>query len=177
MADDFSIRLSANQKALDSEFIGLFDVSDSKLMGSISGVYDTDDYKILFLNAIIEDEIFIEGFTGGLGLRSAWGEAEKKYIDGDILDLGFVIYGSYDLSKTVMNQYPIIFSSSFCISPEPLSFEDTKEFMEVLAECSWKVLDQAAVVANYRYIKVDFKNHTNWEKSDSTGYVGLRFFF
>jgi hypothetical protein len=177
MADDFNFRLSANQKALDSEFIGLFDVSDSKLMGSISGVYDTDDYKILFLNTVIENEIFTDGFTGGLGLRGAWGEAEKTYIDGDILNLGFVCYGSFDLSKTTMNQYPVIFSSSFCFSPEPLSFEDTKDFMEVLAECSWKVLDQAALVLNYRYIKVNFKNHTDWKKSDNTGYLGLRFFF
>lgn len=177
MADDFSFRLSANEKTLDSEFIGLFDVSDSKLMGSIRGVYDTDDYKILFLNAIIQDEIFFDGFTGGLGLRSAWGEAEKRYIDDDILNLGFVCYGSYDLSKSTMNQYPVIFSSSFCFAPEPLSYEDTKNFMEVLAECSWKVLDQAALVVNYRYIKVNFKNHGNWKKTDNTGYMGIRFFF
>jgi hypothetical protein len=177
IANDFSFRLSANQKALDSEFIGLFEVSDSKLMGSICGVYDTDDYKILFLNAIIQDEIFFDGFTGGLGLRGAWGEAEKRYIDGDILNLGFVCYASYDLSKTTLNQFPITFSSSFCLSPEPLSFLDTTEFIEVLAECSWKVLDHAALVANYRYIKIDFEKQTKFEKSDNTGYMGLKFYF
>ncbi|MDA3895458.1 MAG: hypothetical protein PF482_04840 [Desulfobacteraceae bacterium] len=177
MADDFSFRLSANQNALDSEFIGLFDVADSQLMGSIAGFYDTDDYKMISLNALIVDEVFCDGFTGGLGFRGAGGEAEKINNDGDILNLGFVCYANYDLSKSTINQYPITFSSSFCFAPEPLSFVDTKYFMEVLAECSWKVLDQAALVANYRYIKIKFKNHTNWKKSDNAGYIGLRFLF
>jgi len=177
MADEYSFRLSANQYALDSEIMGLFDISDNSIMGSISGVYDTDDYKILFMNVLIQDEIMFDGFTGGLGFRSAWGEAEKKYTDGDIFNLGFVCYGSYDLSKTSLNEYPITISASFCLSPEPLSFLDTEKFKEVLAECSWKVLDKAALVLNYRYIKIDFKNRKKWDKSDSTGYMGLRFFF
>jgi len=177
IANDFSFRLSANQKALDSEFIGLFDVSDSKLMGSVGGVYDNDDYKIIFLNALIENEIFFDGLTGGLGFRGVWGEAEKRYIDGDILNLGFVCFASYDLSKTDFNQFPVTFSSSLCLAPEPLSFLDTKEFIEILGECSWKVLDHAALVLNYRYIKIDFKKQTKFENSDSSGYMGLRFFF
>jgi len=174
LANEFSYRLSANQKALDSEFIALFDVEDSILMGSIGGVYDNNDYKIIFLNALIKNEIFFDGFTGGLGLRGAWGEAEKRYIDGDILNLGFVCFASYDLSKTTLDNFPVTFSLNFCLSPEPLSFLDTKEFIE---ECSWQVLVNAALVENYRYIEIDFEKQVKYKKSDSSGYMGLKFFF
>ncbi len=176
MANDYSVRLSANQYALDSEFNGVFNMADNMLTAGVSGVYDSDDYKILFLQALVGNEI-LDGFTGGLGFKGAWGEAEKRYIDGDVLNLGFTCYASYDLSKTALNNYPVILSSSLCFSPEPLSFSDTKKFVEILAECSWKVLDQASLVLNYRYLEIDFKNHKKWEKSDSAGYLGLKFFF
>jgi len=177
MADVYNVRLSANQYALDSEFIGVFNVSDSMLTVGGSGVYDNNDYKIIFLSALIGNEILIDGLTGGLGFKGAWGEAEKRNIDGDVLNLGFMCYASYDLSKSSLNHYPVILSSSFYISPEPLSFGDTEEFIELLAECSWKILDQAALVLSYRYIEIDFTNRSKWQKSDSTGYLGLKFFF
>ncbi len=177
LAEDFTYRLSANTDALDSEFTGSFDVSDSRLTTGISGVYDTDDYKILFLSALVGNEILIDGLTGGLGFKGAWGEAEKRNYDGDVLNLGFTFYAGYDLSKNELNNYPVTLSAGFTFSPEPLSFNDTKEFIEILAECSWKVVDQAAVVLNYRYIEIDFKNRNKWQKNDSTGYLGLKFFF
>ncbi|MBC2716255.1 MAG: hypothetical protein HF978_13180 [Desulfobacteraceae bacterium] len=177
MADDYNVRLSANQYALDSEFEAVINTSNSIVMTGISGVYDNDDYKILFLKALIGNEILIDGFTGGLGFKGAWGEAEKRNIDGDILNLGFTGYAGYDLSKTSLNNYPVILSSSLFFSPEPLSFGDTKKFIEILAECSWKVLDQAALILSYRYFEIDFTNRTKWEKSESAGYLGLKFFF
>ncbi len=177
IADEFDFRLSTNKNALDSEMNGLFNISNTVVMPGISVVYDNDDYKILFLKALITNEVFIDGLTGGLGFKGAWGRAEKSDINGDVLNLGFMCYASYDLSKTDLNHYPVILSSSLCFSPEPLSFVDTKEFIEILAECSWKILDQASLVLNYRYIGIDFTNSRKWRKSDSTGYIGLKFSF
>ena len=177
VADDFSFELSANQTALDSEFEAVINTADTMIMSGISGLYKSDDYKMLFLKALIGNEILIDGLTGGLGFKGSWGHAEKRDIDGDILNLGFTCYASYDLSKSGLNNLPITLAASLYISPEPLSFIDTEEFIEVSTECSWKILDRAALVLSYRYIEIDFKNQTKWQKSDNAGYVGLKFFF
>ena len=176
-ANDFRFRLSTNQNALDSEFEGVMDISDSQLITGISGLYDSGDYKLLFLKALIGNEIFFDGFTAGLGFKGTWGEAEKRNIDEDVLNLGFIAYAGYDFSKSGLNNLPIQLASTFYISPEPLAFEDTEGLIEVYAEGSWKVLEQAALVISYRYIEIDFDRTPKRQKSDHAGYLGLKFFF
>jgi hypothetical protein len=179
LADNFSFRLSANQKALDTAIDGEFDLPETKLMTGISGVYDNDDYKLLFLNGLIANRILIDGLTGGFGFKGVWGETEKHRLDLDVLNLGFMAYVSYDFAKTELKDYSLTpLSIGFCLAPEPLSFADTREFLEFTAECGWKIQEQTAVVLNYRYIEIDLDNpHEDRQKSDSTAYLGLKFFF
>ena len=179
MADDFSFRLSANPKALDTAIEGVFDIPDTKLMTGISGLYDSDDFRLLFLNGLIANRILMDGLTGGFGFKGVGGEVEKYSVDENVLNLGLMAYISYDLAKTEFKDYSLTpLSVSFCLTPEPLSFADTRKFLEVIAECGWKFQDQTAVVLNYRYIEIDLDNpYKNREKSDSTGYLGLKFFF
>lgn len=176
-ATDYRFRLSTNQNALDAEFDAHIDMSNSQLITGISGVYDNDDFKLLFLKALISNELLFDGLSAGLGFKGAWGEAEKHHFDRDVLNLGFACYVGYDLSKSGLNNLPILLTTSFYISPEPLAFGDTEELIEVMAEGSWKVLDQAAIVINYRYIEIDFDQRPKMQKSDSAGFLGLRFFF
>jgi len=176
-ANDFRFRLSTNQNALDSEFEALIDVSNSQLRTGISGLYDSGDYKLLFPKALITNEIFIDGLTAGLGFKGAWGQAEKRDTDENVLNLGFACYAGYDFSKSGLSNLPIQLTSSFYISPEPLAFADTEGLIEVCAEGSWKVLAQAALVINYRYIEIDFDRAPKRQKSDHAGYLGLKFYF
>lgn len=177
-AEDFSFRLSANQKSIDSALDCVFEAWDAKLMTGISGLYDSNDLRLLFINGMIVNGILTDGLTGGLGFKGVGGEAEKHRVDGDVLNLGFMAYILYDLTKTEFKQYPFNFSASICLAPEPLSFSDTTEFAEFTAECAWKILDNAAAVVNYRYIEIDFDNtRQDWEKSNSAAYLGLKFFF
>ena len=176
-ADDFSYELSANQTALDSEFEAVINTSDTMIMPGISVLYKSDDYKILFLKALIGNEKRMDELPAIQGVQGAWGDAEKRDNDGDILNLGFTCYASYDLSKSDLNNFPITLASSLFISPEPLSFGNTDKFIELSAECSWKILDQAALVLSYRYIEIGFENQTKWHKSDNDVYLGLKFFF
>ncbi len=177
LAMDYTFRLSANRSALDSELEAIFPSFNSILTTGVSGVYQSDDYKIAYAKALIGNEIFVRGLSGGLGLKAALGEAEKKYFKDDIASLGFTASLSYDLSKEFGRDIPVTLLSSLTLAPEPLCFSDTKDFFEFLLECDWKVLEQAAVCVNYRYLNIDFNHNRNWQKIDNTGYIGLKLFF
>ena len=156
-AADYGFKLVTNQNALEAALDVNVDVSDSRLIAGISGLYDNDDYKLLFVKALVSDEVLFEGLTAGLGLKGTWGEAEKRHFDADVLNAGFACYVGYDLSKSGLNNLPVTLSAGFFMSPEPLSFEDTEELIEVTAQGTWKVLEQAAIVVSYRYIEIDFE--------------------
>ena len=177
LAVDYTLKLVANQSAIESEFEALIPSFNSIVTTGLSGVYQSDDYKIAYAKALFGNEIFVRGLSGGLGLKAALGEAEKTYVEDDIATLGFTAAVSYDLSKEFGPDIPVTFLSSLTLAPEPLCFSDTDGLFEFLLECDWKVLEQAAVVASYRYLNVDFKHNINWQKIDSTGYVGLKLFF
>ena len=98
LAVDYTLKLVANQSAIESEFEALMPSFNSIVTAGVSGVYQSDDYKIAYAKALFGNEIFVRGLTGGLGLKAALGE-------------------------------------------------------------------------------IDFKHDTNWQKIDSTGYVGLKLFF
>ena len=177
LAADYGFKLVTNQNALEAELDLNVDVSDSRLIAGISGLYDNDDYKLLSVKAMVSDEVLLEGLTAGLGLKGIWGDAEKRHFDADVLNAGFACYVGYDLSKSGLNKVPVTLSAGFFMSPEPLAFEDTEELIEVTAEGTWKVLEQAAIVVSYRYIEIDFEPRPKSQKCDSAGYLGLRFFF
>ncbi|MFZ2630955.1 MAG: YfaZ family outer membrane protein [Desulfosalsimonadaceae bacterium] len=177
LAVDYTLKLVANQSAIESEFEALIPSFNSMVTTGVGGVYQSDDYKIAYAKALFGNEIFVRGLSGGLGLKGALGEAEKRHIEDDIASLGFTAALSYDLSKEFGPDIPVTFLSSMTLAPEPLCFSDTDGFFEFMLECDWKVLEQAAVVASYRYLNIDFKPDTNRQKIDSTGYVGLKLFF
>ena len=176
-ADNFNFKLMANRSAIDTGFNAMIEVMDSNFSTGVSGIYNEDEYKILFASAMVGNEIFTDGLQGSLGFKGAWGEAEKSNQDGDILNIGFALSAAYDLSKGYDEKIPVTLISSVCFSPQPLCFQDTDEFLEILAEIDWAVLEKAALVLSYRYIEIDFKEHTRWKKADSTGYIGLKFSF
>jgi len=176
-AADYGFKLATNQNALEAELDLVVDMSDSHLFTGISGLYDNDDYKLLFVKAMISDQVLLDGLTAGLGLKGAWGEAEKRRFEADVLNAGFSCYIGYDLSKSGLNNLPVTLSSGSFISPEPLAFGDTEELIELTAEGVWKVLEQAAVVVSYRYIEIDFDSRPKSQKCDNAGYLGLKFFF
>jgi len=177
LAVDYNLKLVANQSAVESELEVIFPSFNSIMTTGVSGVYQDDDYKMICAKALIGNEIFVQGLTGGLGLKAALGEAEKRNFEDDIAVLGFTAAASYDLSKEFGRDVPVTLLSSLTLAPQPLCFSDTDKFFEFLLECDWKVLEQAAVVASYRYLNMDFENKGSWEQRNSTGYIGLKLFF
>lgn len=176
-ADSASVKLLVNQSSIDGGFEAEIPFSESNVGLGISGVYNEDDYKILFASAEIGNQILTKGLKGSLGLKSGWGEVEKAHHTGDILNIGFKLSAAYDLSKSYTEKIPVTLSSSVCFSPQPLCFNDSDEFLEVLGEIDWRILEKASIVIAYRYIEIEFKDHNKWEKADSSGYIGAKFRF
>ncbi len=176
-ADTFSFKLLANRSAIDSGFDTVSHVKGDTFVTGISGVYNEDEYKILFAKAMVKNDLLINGLEGSLGFKGSWGEAEKHQQEADILNIAFALSVAYDLSIAYSEQFPVMISVTAGYSPQPLCFQDTEEFFETVAEVDWKVFENAALVASYRYINIDFDENIRWKKKDSTGYVGLRFSF
>lgn len=176
-ATDYAFKLVANRSALEGDFEIMFPSFDNIMTTGFGAVYQSDDYKFASAKALMGNEIFVRGLSGGLGFKAAAGEAEKHRIEDDIAALGFTAALSYDLSKEFGRNVPVTLLSSITIAPEPLCFSDSEEFFEFLLECDWKVFAQAALVASYRYIEIEFDNRRHWQKTDSTGYVGMKLFF
>ncbi len=176
-ADSFSFRLLANRSAIDGGFDAVTNVNDNNFVTGVSGVYNEDEYEIVFARAMIKNKLPINGLEGMLGFKGAWGEAEKHRLDGDLSNVAFALSVAYDLAIAYSAQIPVTLSATASFAPQPLCFRDSNEFFEALAEIDWKVLKNAALVARYRYIEIDFDKGTRWEKKDSTGYVGLKFSF
>lgn len=186
-AVDYTFKLVASRTALEGDMEMLFPslnpVMNSSIMGDntmtvgFSGVYQSDDYKLASARALMGNDIFVRGLSGGLGFKAAVGTAEKSHVEDDIAALGFTGALSYDLSKEFGRDVPVTLLSGITLAPQPLCFSDTENFFEFLLECDWKVLEQAAVVASYRHLEVEFDNRHDWQKTDNTGYVGVKLFF
>lgn len=176
-ADNFCFTLLANRSAVDGGFDAVTNIKGNSFVTGLSGVYNEDEYEIVFGRAMIKNKLPVDGLLGMLGFKGAWGEAEKRRREGDMSNIAFSLSAAYDLSIAYSARLPITLSATVNYAPQPLCFRDSDEFLEALAEIDWKVLRNAALVARYRYIEIDFDNGPRWEKTDNTGYVGLKFSF
>jgi hypothetical protein len=178
LAQTFNAQLLANQSALDGEFNAMFDMSESILTTGVNGVYKDDQYRYLNAKLSIGNELITPGLTGDLGIFGNIGRFEKTDRKAYLTSAGFMLTAAYDLSREVLDEIPVIFLTRISMAPEPLCFQDTDRFAEIVAEVQWQALRQAAVILRYRYLDVDFqKKGDEWQKTDSEGYVGLKFNF
>jgi len=106
-ANEYTFRLGANNSSIDSEFEASIKTPRSTITSGISGVYNEHDYKILYLKALIGNQLLAEELQGAIGFKGSIGEAEKYHIKSDIYDIGFSLAGSYKISKGALHDIPI----------------------------------------------------------------------
>jgi hypothetical protein len=177
-AQTFNLQLLANQSAIDGEFNALIDLTESILTTGVSGVYKDDHYRYFSGMLAIGNELITEGLSGELGIFGNIGRGYKPGRKATLASAGFMLSAAYDVSKGLQDAVPMILMSRISLSPEPLCFQDTDRFAEVIAEIQWQALKQAAVVVRYRYLDADFERKSaKWQKTDNAGYLGLKFIF
>lgn len=175
--DHYSVGIQANQSAIEVMGEMGFELPPSMLTFGGNFLYDEDEYDLYGLHARVGNIVDANALSGQLGFKGVAGEVEGR-VDSDVLGIAFSAGVQYDLSKAIAAHYiPVTLHATFNLGPKPMSFSDTDEYMELVAGLDWKVLENGAVMLNYRYLEVDFDDPDKWQKTDNAGYVGFKFMF
>lgn len=176
---NYNVSLKVNSAAVEGDVEAILTVTpDSTLFLGVNGVYDEDDYKIAGLRALMGSQILTNGLTGKLGFKAMAGKTEKHGPNSNIYGLGFMVSASYDLSQALPDyNAPFVLSASACLSPDPLSINDTDRIIEATADIDWNVLQNAAMTLGYRYIDIQLNNPHNWTEMNNSLYLGFKFKF
>ncbi|MGM0451639.1 MAG: YfaZ family outer membrane protein [Thermodesulfobacteriota bacterium] len=176
--DHYNVGIQANQSAIEVMGEMGFDLPPSTLTFGGNFLYDEDEYDLYGLHARVGNIIAANALSGKLGFKAVAGEVEGGRADSDVWALAFSAGAEYDLSKAIASHYvPVTLRATLNLGPKPMSFDDTDEYVEFIAGLDWKVLENGAVMLNYRYLEIDFDDPVNWQKTDNAGYVGFKFMF
>lgn len=176
----YTCGLRANQSSIEANAEALMDLSPNPAVLTLGAdaVYDSDDFNFIALRALMGSNMLTKGLTGKLGFKGVLGTAERTGPDSNLINLGFMIAASYDLSDAFPAYIvPLTVSASYTISPQPLCFNDTKEYQEFTADLDWKIVNNAAINVGYRHLVMKFDSPVHWQKTDNAGFVGFKFFF
>ena len=155
---------------------------DSQAFGAVLNlgggfIYSDSDYTLGDLHIALKDEIFHPALTLGLGFKGLVGQAEISSETYDVAAIGFKLLGEWDFRKIYIN-FPILIFADFSGSPDPLSFRDTTGYMDFNTGLRAYLVRNAAVVAGYRVLNIDFKDSdTSDTLNDDAWYIGLRLTF
>ncbi|MFP4160096.1 MAG: YfaZ family outer membrane protein [Desulfobacterales bacterium] len=170
--------LQVNGSAVEVLWGTEFEANPGEMRVDVNALYDDDEYKMLGGSLTIGDTVMTPGLTGRLGLRGVIGEFERPGRDSDLRAAAFMLKGEYDLSSAYISRYiPVVLHATLNFGPSPLCFDDTDEYIEITGGVEWWVIENAAVMLNFRYIDVEFDDPVDWDESDTTAYGGIKFRF
>lgn len=155
-----------------------FSVTPGQMRLDGNVVYEDDDYKMLGIAVTIGDTAITPGLTGRLGFRGVYGEFERPGKDSHLLSTAFVMKLEYDLSSAFITHYiPVTLNAGLNFAPSPLCYDDTDRYLEFTGGAEWWVIENAALMLNFRYIDVEFDDPVQWDESYSSAYGGIKFRF
>ncbi len=178
-ANPYHLQINASHSGLEAIFDATRAIDQGSLTTGIGFVYEDnhDEYKIADVKLTLGDEILTPGLKCNLGFKGLLGEVEKDHKDGDLMALGFLLSAAYEIPKTV-SPIPLEVSASVCTAPDPLCFRDSERYLETRASVGLYVVENGAIVLEYRYIKVRIDdNPKDWDMSDSAVSFGFRLGF
>ena len=176
--DRFEFGLQANPSAIEAMGKVEFDMPTGVLTLGGNLLVDEDDYDLLGFHTLVGNVVDIEALTGQLGFKAVAGEAERSGSDSDVLVLAFSAGVQYDLSRALSrSDIPVTLHSYLHYAPDPTAFDDSDEYFEFIAGADWKILENGALTANYRYLEMDFEDPVNWQETDNDLYLGMKFMF
>lgn len=178
-ANPYHLQINASHSGLEARFDAMRAIDQGTLTTGIGFVYEDnhDEYKIADVKLTLGDEILTPGLKCNLGFKGLLGEVEKDHKDGDLMALGFLLSAAYEIPKTV-SPIPLEVSASVCTAPDPLCFRDSERYLETRASVGLYVVENGAIVLEYRYIKVRIDdNPKDWDMSDSAVSFGFRLGF
>ena len=179
----YAFELNANTSDIEGRFGIAWPILPSTVHLDLNGIYSGDDYWLISSDFTFGNEILSENFTVGIGLKGVYGEAEEGINKSSVGAIGFIVKILYDFDEVEVyyDTYMAFgLSGELCGSPEPLSFSDTRGYME--ARTSFDIyLNEtraSAIRIGYRYIKMKFnENDMDWDATGDGFYLGYKIRF
>lgn len=176
--DRFEFGLQANPSAIEAMGSMEIDIPPSVLILGGNVLIDEDDYDLVGFQTLVGNIVDVQALSGQLGFKAVAGEAERRGSDSDVLALAFSAGVQYDLSRALSrSDIPVTLHGFLHYAPDPTSFDDSDEYFEFIAGADWKILENGALMANFRYLEMDFEDPVRWQETDNDLYVGMKFMF
>jgi len=176
--DRFEFGLQANPSAIEAMGSMEIDIPPSVLILGGNVLIDEDDYDLVGFQTLVGNIVDVRALSGQLGFKAVAGEAERRGSDSDVLALAFSAGAQYDLSQALgRSDIPVTLHGFLHYAPDPTSFDDSDEYFEFIAGADWKILENGALMANFRYLEMDFEDPVRWQETDNDLYVGMKFMF
>lgn len=171
------LSVSANS----SMVIGNFDVKSERdtryfRYGIELKYYDKDniEFKMIDGKFVVGSKKLNPELEFELGLKGLFGDVEKDDMDGSISGVGFCGSAAYTLPKGSF-PIPIEFLGSLTYAPGPLSFQDLENYTELRLGVVFYIIEQAAVIVDYRHLMIDMDTSTGkWEVDKGSITLGIK---
>ena len=165
--------LNVNSDEIELVFEQVAPADSAQITMMAGGAYHADDFFKVYAVLAASGEAFVPGFDAGLGFKPVGGQIDFVGDDQNLIAVGFHGLIKYDFLS--QSNVPLIIDANVTVSPKPLSFNDTEQYWDWEATVGFKVIENATLIAGYRYFKAGFDQAPDYSK-DSV-YVGARLYF
>lgn len=172
-----NFEINVNTTDLEGKIDTQFEFYESYLNLGFGTIYSDNEYLISNLNLALKDEVFMPGLTLGLGFKGLVGETEINDKDFDLMAISFLVVGEYDFRKE-FSDLPLVASAGISLAPGPLSFSESKRYMDFTSAVYLYVIRNGAFFLGYRIIKARFDDSSREVKmSDDALFFGIKLGF
>jgi len=172
--------LYANNSTVDARVAYQDKIDYGMMEAGLEAGFKSDEYNIYSIDLGVKSDDFLPGSRYKLGFKGVYEDAEKNSsIDSQLTALCFVLGIEQDLPEKVNPlNLPVSFGGEFAVSPKPLTWNDGKNYFDFKANMNLHVMENAAVIVEYRYLWSDFEDHGyDWSKQDHNLLFGYRIKF
>jgi hypothetical protein len=175
-ANSMSMEINVNSNDLEGKINTKVPMYESMVDLGGGVLYSDDDYFLGNINFSLTDQLIVPNLTFGLGFKGIYGQVDMGPKDYDIMAIGFLLTGEYDLRGEI--NFPLTINAGLTLSPAPLSFMDTDKYLDYSLNANFHIVSNAAIVLGYRNINLKIEENNNKRNmNDDALYLGYKLIF
>ncbi len=178
----YSVEVNGNASAFEARLGLRRPLVPNSVFFGLGGITSDKDFYLLsaelaYGNRLLEDRLSLD-----IGLKGMWGEGEKGPVSANIGAVGLMIRAEYnlpDIEITYDRYLDLELFGELSMSPEPLTFADGETILDSRFGLNINLAQnkRSAIILGYRYIRMEFEEKEDWDKSDKSAYIGFRIRF